>query len=668
MFARRTKDKSNTVVQLQSVANTKVVGKVIVVGTGPAGMRFADELLLRQPDTHLQLFGNEPFKPYNRVLLSSLLSGDTDPESLQATMPDADVHPNFALTIAAIKSIDTDHKSVEDSLGRSHNYDHLILATGARAHIPSIPGNHAKGVYTFRNMTDTQALYSRLSSARHVVVVGGGVLGIEAAKAMTQLNTKVTLIQQGSRLMNRQLDEEAAAMLTVKIEAGGIRVITNSGVREIYADERVTGVRTYSGEEIECDTVVLSAGIRPNIEMARDCGLRTARGVQVDDQLRTSANDVWAIGECSEHRGKTYGLAAPGFEQAGVVADVLTGGTSSYLGSTSVSRLKVIDEDVVSLGQVCELVQRARQYEIIYRQRSNNIYRKLVVHKGTLIGAVCYGAWPEFSRVQEVYQSNTKLNYLQLLWFFVSGRLWFFNTADDVKKWPAAALVCQCNQVSRGQLSQALERGCNTVDKLSSATRAGTACGSCKPLLAQFTDSIAEKIQSWQSLLVSSFLVVAAVMLMIFVPQAQVSDSVQVVNWFEQIWNDKFWKQVSGFSLLGMVAIGMLMSLRKRLDWVWMGSFTNWRLAHAILGSACAILIFFHTGFNLGQNLNQILMLTFLTVLVMGASAGLITGLSHLLSPARAQSLQNNWSFLHLIVTWPLPALLMVHVFSFYFF
>jgi nitrite reductase (NADH) large subunit len=600
--------------------------------------------------------------------LSSLLSGEKSPDALQIPMPDVDTHPNFSHTFAAIKSINTTTKHVEDSLGQHHRYDRLILATGARAHIPDIPGNQATGVYTFRNMKDTQALYSRLVSARHVVVVGGGVLGIEAAKAMSQLNTKVTLIQQGSRLMNRQLDDEAAAMLAKKIEASGIRVITNSGVREIYEDTRVTAVRTYAGEILNCDTVLLSAGIRPNIEMARRSGLKTARGIQVDDQLRTSVSDIWAIGECSEHRGKTYGLVGPGFEQAGVVADVLTGGSSSYLGSTTVSRLKIIDEDVVSLGQVCDLIQRPRQYEICFRQVKHSIYRKLVVHKGALIGAVGYGDWPEFSRVQEVFQSETKVKYWQILWFFATGRLWLFNTAEDVKKWPATALVCQCNQVTRGQLTQALELGYASVAQLCAQTRAGTACGSCKPLLAQFTGAAPEKAQSWKSLLVSSLVAIAAVGLMIFVPQAQVSETVQVVSWFEEIWNDKFWKQVTGFSLLAMVAIGMLMSFRKRLNWIWMGSFSKWRLTHTVLGTVSALLIFFHTGFNLGQNLNQILMLTFLTVLIMGASAGLITGLSHILSPARAHSLQKSWAFLHLMVTWPLPALLIVHVLSVYFF
>lgn len=656
------------VIQPEKNLESTPLKKVIVVGSGPVGMRFVDELLRREPNANIHLFGNEPFQPYNRVLLSSLLSGEKNPEELKISMPSIEAHPHFSYTFAAIKYIDTTKKCVEDSLGNYHDYDQLILAMGARAHIPNIPGNQAHRVYTFRNMQDTQALYSRLASARHVVVVGGGVLGIEAAKGLSQLKTKVTLIHQGSRLMNRQLDDEAANMLSQKIQDSGIRVITNSGVREIYEDGRVTGVRIYSGDEIECDTVLLSVGIRPNIELARLSGLKTATGVVVNDQLRTSGDDIYAIGECSEHRGKTYGLVAPGLEQAAIAADVLTGGASAYLGSTTISRLKVIDEDVINLGEVSDLVQRPHQHEISFRQKKQGIYRKIVVHKGRVIGAVGYGHWPEFTRVQELYQSKRTLWLWQLVWFWLTGRLWLFQGADDVKKWPAAAIVCQCNQVTQGELLQARAKGCESVEQLCTQTRAGTTCGSCKPLLAQLVGSVQEKLAHWQWLMALSLIAVCTVIAVVVIPQAQVSETVQVNNIFESIWNDQYWKQVTGFSLLSMVAIGMLMSLRKRLNWSWIGSFSGWRLAHLFLGAISALLIIFHTGFHFGDNLNRLLMITFLAVLIMGSMAGFVTSLSHALSPSRAQRVQKGWSFLHVLVAWPLPILLIIHIFTVYFF
>lgn len=650
------------------VCEPHALGKVIVVGSGPVGVRFVDELLRRQPDAEVHLFGNEPVKPYNRVQLSALLAGEKTPEAIQLELPSVEKHPNFVFTVAAVKSIDPEAGTLEDSLGNRHRFDRLVLATGARAHVPNIPGNHAQGVYTFRNMIDTEALYSRLASARHVVVAGGGVLGVEAARGLLRFNTRVTLIQQGSRLMNRQLDDEAAAKLTAKLEADGVRVITDSGVREIYEDGRVTGVRIYSGEELPCDTVLISAGIRPNIELARQSGLKTAQGVVVDDHLRTSSERIFAIGECSEHRGKTYGLVTPGLEQAAIVAEFLCGGDSIYSGSTTVSRLKVIGEEVISLGEVSELIKRPRQYEICFRQKKRNCYRKLVVCKGELIGAVGFGEWNEFPRLQEIFQSGRKIWFWQLLWFWLTGRLWLLEAAGDVKKWPANAVVCQCNQVTQGELIAAQRNGANSVCSLSDQTRAGTACGSCKPLLSQLVGAVQEKVKNWQSLLALSVLAVVAVVLMVFVPDASVATSVQVQNSFEKIWNDKTWKQITGFSLLAMVALGMAMSLRKRLQWKWMGAFSGWRFLHALLGAACAVLIIFHTGFHLGDNLNRLLMVSFLGVLIMGALAGFVTGLSHTLSPARAQSVQKNWSFLHLLAAWPLPVLLAMHILSVYYF
>ncbi len=657
------------VMAAEQVQTLPGVGKVLVIGSGPVGMRFVDELLRRRPNSRVQVFGNEPFTPYNRVQLSSLLAGETDPLSIEIPLPDAGSNPGFQFTACAIRHIDTDSRQIVDALGHQHSYDQLVIATGARAHVPNIEGTQQSGVYTFRNMKDAQALYSRVARARNVVVVGGGLLGIEAAKGLLRLNTRVTLIQQGPRLMNRQLDDGAAALLLHSVTSKGIRVITDSGVREILGDGRVTAIRTRDGEEIACDTVLLCAGIRPNLEMAREARIRVATGIVVDDQLRTSAEGVYAIGECCEHRGLTYGLVAPGLEQAAVLAENLAGGSASYLGSSSVSRLKVLGEEVVSLGAVTELPQRPHQYEIRYRSSGDtNAYRKLVVHRGRLIGAVGFGAWRQFSRVQEVYTSGRRIWPWQWLLFWLSGRLWLRQGSDQVSRWPATAMVCQCNQVSVGALQQARASGCHSVTALAQATRAGTVCGTCKPLLAQLVGGTLEKAQGAAGLLVVSLMALAVALAVIGIPDATVATSVQAQGWFERVWNDKTWKQVTGFSLLGMVAIGLLMSLRKRLRWQWMGAFSGWRLLHGLLGMSCALLLVFHTGFHLGDNLNRLLMVTFLAVLVLGAMAGAVVSLAHRLPPASAAALQKTWSWLHILVTWPLPVLLVMHIVTVYYF
>ncbi len=649
-----------------------VVQRVVIVGSGPVGVRVANEILDRSPLARIHLFSNEPFQPYNRVQLSSLLAGEVSPSDIDLPLPRG--KERFSFHISSITAIDPYKKSVEDALGHKHTYDKLVIATGARAHVPQIPGVGKNGVYSFRNLKDAESLYSRVARTRHVVVVGGGLLGLEAARGLLRFNTQVTLIQQGSRLMNRQLDDEAAAMLQHQVELLGIRVITNAGVREVLGDARVTGVKTRSGEVIDCDTVLMCAGIKPNVELAREARLSVANGIVVNDHMQSSNADIFAVGECCEHQGVTYGLVNPGYEQASIAADCIGGGQSLYGGTQTVSRLKVIGEQVISFGEVTDLLQRPLQKVVVFRDKKRSVYRKLVLHKGRLIGALGMGEWSESGRLQEAFKSGRHIWAWQLWLFKTTGRLWPFKDADDVRKWPATAIVCQCNGITQGQLQRVCETSAApsvmTAADLGMATGAGMVCGSCKPLLSQMLggNSAQEKAVAWQWLLLGSLLTLVVVAMQALMPEAKVADSVLTDRWFESIWNDKFWKQFTGFSLLAMTVIGLLMSLRKRLNWQWMGNFSYWRLLHSLLGVACAALLIFHTGFHLGENLNQWLMFSFLGVLLLGAGAGVTTGLMHRIPAAYARRIQKTINYLHIVIAWPLPALLAAHIFSVYYF
>jgi len=642
--------------------------RVIVIGSGPVGMRFVQELFKRMPAAPVQLFGNEPFQPYNRVQLSALLAGEVRRDAIDIPLPELEKYPHFQFTIAAIRAIDPACKTVTDAHGNVHSYDKLVIATGARAHVPNIPGVKQTGVYTFRNLKDTESLYTRITRSRHSVVVGGGLLGLEAARGLHRFGTSVTLVQQGPRLMNRQLDGEAAGLLQAKVEALGIRVITDSGVREIRGEGRVTGVRTRAGEELDCDTVLLCAGIRPNVELALAAKLTVGTGIVVNDQLQTSDPDIFAIGECCEHRAKTYGLVNPGFEQAAVAAEVLAGGAASYAGSLAVSRLKVIGQAVCSMGEVADLPSRRLQKQITYRDAGE--YRKLVLLRNRVIGAVAFGDWQEMNRVQEAFQSGRRIYPWQRWLFRLGGRLWPDTEDANVASWPGNAVVCQCNGITKGQLETAVTGGACRVQELQSCTGAGTVCGSCKPLLGQLVQhqEPPERETGWLFALGASVAALAVALLVALLPAAEVAASVREQTWFEAIWNDKSWKQVSGFTLLGLSAIGMLMALRKRLSWHWLGEFAYWRLLHIALGTLCALLLVLHTGLHLGSNLNRVLILNFLAVLVLGAATGAIVAISHQMKPARSRRLRKLTAWLHILVTWPLPALLGIHILSVYYF
>lgn len=644
--------------------------KIIVIGSGPVGMKFVQEVLKRHPTANIKVFGNEPYQPYNRVQLSSVLAGETSREAIQIELPSAKIYPFFSFIISSIREIDGAGKSILDSHGNWHSFDYLVIATGARAHKPNIPGIEKTGVYTFRNLKDTDALYSRISRSRHVIVVGGGLLGLEAARGLLRHGTKVTVIQQGQRLMNQQLDDTAAAMLQQKVEALGIGVITQAGVGKILGDDRVSGVETRNGDVIHCDTVLLCAGIKPNLALARDARITVGTGITVDDHLQTSTEDIFAIGECCEHRGLTYGLVSPGYEQAAVLADYLLTGQAQYVGSQTVTRLKVVGESVCSMGEVAELPYRPYQKELTFGGVGKTVYRKIVLLRGKIIGAVGFGEWPELRRIQEAFQNGRSISPLQQIMFRLTGRLWSSAGDEAVASWSDSVVVCQCNNVSVGELKWAMGQGALTSAALSSVTGAAKVCGSCQPLLVNLCGQKEKALQdkAWLPVLLGSLIALAFVTIISLVPAIPVSDTVQRPNFLETYWNDKFWKQVTGFSLLGMSLVGLLMSVKKRWLQKLFGDFSYWRLLHVVLGTVCAVTLVAHTGLHLGENLNQLLMLDFLVVLTLGALAGAVVALGHTLDSKAYARLRGFWAWLHILASWPLPLLLAIHILTVYYF
>lgn len=439
---------------------------LLIIGAGPVGQRLVEELVRRAACFAVKIFDDEPVAPYNRIHLTSLLAGSALFSDLVNPISSINRETSVEYINCRIYEINPENKFVSNRQGLRFSYDHLVLATGSRAFVPTIKGNRLAGVYTFRTLRDAEALCARRSRARQIVVVGGGLLGLEAAYALARSSIEITLIQQGERLMNRQLDDAAAAALQRRVESKGIRIILRQGVRLIKGDQRVEAVTTRYGECIPCDTVVFCTGIEANVELARNARIRIRRGIVIDDHLQTSANDIYAIGECSEHRGKLYGLVAPGLEQAAVLANRLTGGEARYPGSQLVSHLKVVGEEVTSIGEVADSAKRSSYRELVYVDKHTGDYRKLVLRHGKLLGACGVGPWPESRRIQEAVQIHLYVNPWQRWKFQRSGRLW--NVADhyDVRASPDNAIVCQCNRVARGTIGSATASGCDTLESL----------------------------------------------------------------------------------------------------------------------------------------------------------------------------------------------------------
>ncbi len=662
-----------------SSAQADSTPRIIVVGAGPVGVRFITEYRRQNPCCHIILFGNEPYEPYNRVQLSNVLSRSKDYKDIVTQLPPSTDAQVLDYQQSHIAKINTHKQLVTTETGESYTYDHLVLATGSAPHIPNIEGVNLKGVYSFRNLRDTEALLNRRNRARRVVVVGAGLLGLEAAKALSGNGTEIVLVQQSDRLMNRQLDETASSALQDYVEALGVRVITQSGVRQILTDKtpaeyteqtaRVTGVMTRDQELIECDTVLLCTGIRPNIALAVDANIAFGQGITVDDQLMTSQDNVYAIGECCEHKGMVYGIVAPGLEQASVLANRLSGGDAHYQGTQLISTLKVVGESVLSMGEVAEVTGRINQQEISYYNKKTKAYRKLVVHRGQLVGACGIGEWPDSRRVQEAFLSQSYFYPWQRWYFSLTGKLWFGKEKQSPQSWPESAIICQCNQISRGRLSEAIDQGCQSVAELGKETGAGSVCGSCQPLLQDILGSDSKPTEVSGGLPIAAFSIAATLLslVLLLLPGIANVDSVQKPS-LEFLWTDGFWKQVSGFTLLGLVAIGLIMTLRKRAKWSFLGNFSYWRVLHSILGALALGVLFIHTGAHLGENLNRWLMLNFLLVSIVGALAGLSLHIAGKTSASAVQVIKKSSFWAHIVIVWPLPALLIVHILSVYYF
>ncbi len=397
---------------------------IVIVGSGPAGMRVAAALAQLLPAAPRLVYGEETCDPYDRARLSAFLAGELRWESLAidpALLNDPALERRFGCTVTAI---DRAARNVVDSWGRVQPYSKLILATGARPHVPKVPGIGLAGVFTFRDFRDAQRLIARRARTRRTVVLGGGLFGLQAARAMRKSRIEVVLIEHSAGLMPRHLDALASGLLQAHVERSGVRVVLDTGVRSVYGDTRVAGVRLMSGEDIACDTIVLATGLRPRVELAIAAGLPVRTGIRVDDQLRTLDPDIHAIGECAEHRGVVYGLADPGLEQAQMVAGVLAGEPRIYQGSSGGVDLKVSGLPVFSVGRVAPDQLGDGDRELAYRGSGAAQYCKIVLTRGRLSGALAIGAGFDTQGLQRAVLERARVHAWQRWRFSLRGSLW----------------------------------------------------------------------------------------------------------------------------------------------------------------------------------------------------------------------------------------------------
>ena len=363
---------------------------LVVVGNGMAAARLVDELTKVALGRYaIAVIGDEPRLAYNRVLLSSVLAGETASHDIELRPASWWGDRGVTLKYGCVATeIDVGRRELKIANEESIGFSRLVLATGSMPLRLNVPGADLAGVHTFRDSRDVDMLLTLAAQKKRVVVVGGGLLGLEAAYGLSKAGSSVTLLHLMDRLMERQLDAPAAELLKSLVERKGVRVLLNANTARLHGETRVEGIELSDGRRIDADAVVFAAGIRPNIALAKDAGIPVNRGVVVDDVMQTGAPDIFALGECAEHRGICYGLVEPAYEQARVLARHLAGRTAAYNGSVVATNLKVSGVSVFSAG---DFMGADGSEAIVLNDVRHGTYKKLVISDGCLVGAVLVG-------------------------------------------------------------------------------------------------------------------------------------------------------------------------------------------------------------------------------------------------------------------------------------
>jgi nitrite reductase (NADH) large subunit len=469
--------------------------KLVVIGNGMAGARTVEEILARGGGAQfdITMFGEEPTGNYNRILLSNVLNGSYKEDEIFLN-PLSWYEENNVRLLAGKRAsgLLRRAKLVYGEDGIPEHYDKLIIATGSRAFIPQMEGTYMPdgslkpGVFVFRSLDDCRQIAEWARGKHSAAVIGGGLLGLEAARGLQNFGLDVHVVHIGSHLMPQQLDPGAGDILRKSMESLGIKVHLKKNTTTIIGPENVLGLAFADGGNLECDMVIISAGIRANWEIAAGCGLTVERGIVVDDQMRCADDpDIYAVGECAQHRGHMYGLVAPLWEQAKVLADHITGKNTraAYHGSKVATKLKVMGVEVASMGIVEP--QLPEDEVVQFSEPKRGTYKKLIIRDGRLVGGILLGDISKAAYLIQTFDRNTPLpeERLHLL----------FDIGDPPKQVTFAEMstntqVCNCNGVSKGALIACVNSGKRSAKAVMDATRAGMGCGSCKSMVAEIVE------------------------------------------------------------------------------------------------------------------------------------------------------------------------------------
>ncbi|RJE78830.1 nitrite reductase large subunit NirB [Paracoccus sp. JM45] len=459
--------------------------KLVIIGAGMASGRVIEHLIETAPDAYdITLFNAEARGNYNRIMLSPVLSGEKTYADI--VTHDDDWYKSHGVTCRFgehVVRIDRDRKIIEGQNG-TVPYDKLVIATGSAPFIIPVPGKDLPGVITYRDLDDTNAMIKAADKGGKAVVIGGGLLGLEAAAGLAERGMEVTVLHLMGHLMERQLDEAAGYLLRRDLEKRGITIKTQASTKAILGQDQVEAVLLADDETLPADLVVMAVGIRPETRLANDAGLEVARGIEVDAQMQTSDPDIFAVGECLEFNGQLFGLVAPLYEQAKVLAHTLLGKSDAFIVRDTATKLKVTGCDLFSAGDFAE---GAGREDIVFRDPSRGVYKRLVIEGDRLIGAVMYGDTADGNWFFGLIKDGTDIDDMRDTLIFgpaLQGGA-SVDPLSAVAALPPEAEICGCNGICKGTIVNAIQGGAADLGAVRAQTKASASCGTCTGLVEQ---------------------------------------------------------------------------------------------------------------------------------------------------------------------------------------
>ncbi|WP_275262663.1 nitrite reductase large subunit NirB [Paenibacillus tepidiphilus] len=462
--------------------------KLVLIGNGMAGVGTLEQILKLGGAYDITVIGSEPHPNYNRIMLSYVLEGSKTIEDI--ILNDLGWYESNHIILhtgtTAVRIDEAAQQVITDS-GINIPYDKIIIATGSNSFILPIPGNTKEGVVGFRDIADCDAMLAAAKQYRTAAVIGGGLLGLEAAKGLVGLGMDVTVVHLLEDLMERQLDHTASSMLKAELERQGVKFAMGKQTVELIGEERVSGLRFSDDTVLPADFVVMAVGIKPNVQLAKDSGITVNRGIVVDDFMQTSMKNVYSVGECTEHRGVCYGLVAPLFEQGMVLAKHLCGAaTQPYEGSVVATKLKISGVDVFSAG---EFTETAEHTVISSKDEWKRTYKKILLKDNIIVGAVLFGDITESAALQKLVKQGAEMTdeiYAEVMGGGGCCGGGGAKKSASVATMADEEIVCGCNGVTKKAIVDAVtENGFTTVDEIKACTGATRSCGGCKPVVEQ---------------------------------------------------------------------------------------------------------------------------------------------------------------------------------------